>query len=116
MRDEVFLIGRILLALVFIDNGVSHLTKTEGSAQYAGYKGVPNAKLLVQITGVCMLVGGAAVILGILMDLAAVLVAILVVIFAFVMHKFWEESDPQTQAVERAQFMKNISIDPTVQE
>ena len=111
MREEVFWLGRLLFSLVLIDNGIRHLVlNTEGSTQYATYKKIPNAKLMVQITGVCMLLGAAAVILGIVMDLAAFLIAVLMVIFAFTMHKFWEETDPQTQAVERAQFMKNISI------
>ncbi|MEZ5259823.1 MAG: hypothetical protein R2705_23945 [Ilumatobacteraceae bacterium] len=26
------------------------------------------------------------------------------------MHRFWEETDPQTKQVEMAQFMKNIAI------
>jgi putative oxidoreductase len=110
MRNEVFLLGRILFSLVLVGSGIGHLTQTEGSAQYASYKKVPNAKLMVQISGVCMLLGGAAIILGIVMDLAALLVAILVVMMAVAMHKFWEETDPQTKQGEMAHFMKNLSI------
>ncbi len=110
MRDEVFLIGRILFSLVFLRYGIAHLTRTEGSAQYAAYKKVPNATLLVQITGVCMVLGGLTIILGIVMDLAAALTAVLVTVYAFVMHRFWEETDDQTKQVEMSQFMKNISI------
>ncbi len=110
MREEVFWLGRLLFSLVLIGSGIGHLTATEASAQYAEYKKVPNAKLMVQISGVCMLLGGLAVVLGILMDLAGLLIAVLMVIFAVVMHKFWEETDPQTKQVEQAQFMKNISI------
>lgn len=110
MRDEVFLIGRILFALVFIGSGIGHLTQTEGSAQYASYKKVPNAKLMVQLTGVAMLLGGIAVIFGIWLDLAGLLLAILVLVMAFVMHRFWEETDPQTKQVEQAHFMKNVSM------
>ena len=110
MREEVFWLGRLLFSLVLIGSGIGHLTQTEGSAQYAEYKGVPNAKLMVQVTGVLMLIGGLAVVLGVFMDLAAVCIAVLMVVFAVKMHTFWTESDPQTQNIERAQFMKNISI------
>ena len=110
MREEVFWFGRLLFSLVLIGSGIGHLTQTEGSAQYAEYKGVPNAKLMVQVTGVLMLIGGLAVVLGVFMDLAAVCIAVLMVVFAVKMHTFWSESDPQTQNIERAQFMKNISI------
>ena len=110
MRDEVFLLGRILFALVFIGSGIGHLTQTEGSAQYASYKKVPNAKLMVQLSGVAMLLGGIAVIFGIWLDLAGLLLAILVLVMAFVMHRFWEETDQQTKQVEQAHFMKNVSM------
>jgi putative oxidoreductase len=111
MSDEVFWLGRLLFSLVLFDNGYRHLvSNTEASAQYASYKGVPNAKTMVQVTGVLMLLGGLAVVLGIWMDLAGFLVAVLVVIFAVKMHTFWSETDPQSQAVERAQFMKNVAI------
>lgn len=110
MRDEVFWLGRLLFSLVLIGSAFGHLTQTEGSTQYAEYKGVPNARRMVQLTGVLMLLGGLAIVLGVYMDLAAVCIAILVVIYAVKMHNFWAETDPQTQNVERAQFMKNISI------
>ncbi len=111
MRDEVLWLGRLLFSLVLFDNGYRHLvSNTEGSTQYAAFKGVPNAKVMVQVTGGLMLLGGLAVVLGIWMDLAGLCIAILMVIFAVKMHTFWAETDPQTQAIERAQFMKNISI------
>ena len=110
MREEVLLLGRILFSLVFLGSGIGHLTQTEGSAQYAAYKKVPSPKLAVQVSGVAMLLGGVAVILGIWMDLAGLLLAILLLAMAFMMHKFWEETDPQTKQVEMAQFMKNVSM------
>ncbi len=110
MRDEVFLLGRILFSLVFLGSGIGHLTQTEGSAQYAAYKKVPSPKLAVQVSGVLMALGALAVIFGVWMDLAGLCLAVLVLIMAFLMHRFWEETDPQTKQVEMAQFMKNVSI------
>lgn len=110
MRDEVFLIGRIVFSLVFLLYGYRHLTQTEGSAQYASYKRVPAARFMVLFTGIAMGIGGIAVILGIWMDLAALGLAIFVIVAALIMHRFWEEDDAQTRAGELAQFMKNISL------
>ena len=111
MREEVFWLGRLLFSLVFFDNAYRHLvSNTEGSTQYAEYKGVPNARVMVQLTGVLMLLGGLAVVLGVWMDLAGLLIAVLVIIFGVKMHDFWTVTDPQTQAIERAQFMKNVAI------
>jgi len=110
MREEVLLLGRILFSLVFLGSGMGHLMQTEGSAQYAAYKKVPSPKLAVQASGVAMLLGGIAVILGIWMDLAGLLLAVLLLAMAFMMHRFWEETDGQTKQVEMAHFMKNVSI------
>ena len=110
MREVIYLLGRILFSLVFLGSGFAHLTQTAASTQYAEYKKVPNAKLMVQATGGLMVIGGLAVILGIFVDLAGLLLTILVLIYAFVMHRFWEETDPATKAAEQSQFMKNVSI------
>jgi putative oxidoreductase len=110
VRDTVLMIGRILFSLVFIGSGVGHLTQTEGSTQYATFKKVPNAKLMVQLSGVLMLLGGLAVILGIWADLAGLGLALICLIMAFMMHRFWEETDPQTKQGEMASFMKNVSM------
>ena len=106
MRDEVFLIGRIVFSLMFLLYGVRHLTQTEGSAGYAAYKKVPSAKNMVLFTGVAMIAGGLAIIFGVWMDLAAVGIAIFVLAAALFMHRFWEETDDQTRQAEMAQFMK----------
>jgi putative oxidoreductase len=110
MREIVYLVGRILFGLVFIQYGFNHLVKTDGSAQYAAYKKVPSPRLAVQVSGVAMLVGAMAVVLGIWVDLAGLGLAILVVIMAFAMHRYWEETDPQSKAIEQAAFLKNISM------
>jgi uncharacterized membrane protein YphA (DoxX/SURF4 family) len=96
MRDELFLIGRILFASVFLRFGVAHLTQTEGSAQYAAYKGVPRARAAVLVTGVAMLLGGAGVVLGVWMDLAALGLAIFTLVAGIVMHDYWKQTDGQT--------------------
>ena len=110
MRDELFLIGRIVYSLIFLLYGVRHLTQTEGSTAYAAYKKVPSPRFMVLFTGVAMIIGALAVIFGFWMDLAALGIAIFVLAAGLFMHRFWEEEDVQTRQIEMAQFMKNISI------
>jgi uncharacterized membrane protein YphA (DoxX/SURF4 family) len=71
---------------------------------------LPNPKIMVQSSGVALALGGAAIILGVWLDLAGLLAAVLVLIIAFMMHRFWEETDPQTKQTEMVMFMKNLSI------
>ena len=65
---------------------------------------------MVLFTGVAMIAGGLAIILGFWMDLAALGIAVFVMAAALFMHRFWEEDDVQTRQIEMAQFMKNVSI------
>ena len=107
----VILIGRILFALIFIGAGVAgHLGQTAQTAGYAESRGVPNAPLLVRISGVGILAGGLGVMFGVWADLAALGLVAYSLIAAFMVHHFWTDQDPMTQQVEMSMFMKNLSM------
>ncbi|MEM9468121.1 MAG: DoxX family protein [Actinomycetota bacterium] len=109
--DTVMMLGRIIFSVMFIGSGVGHLMDTEGSTAYAAGKGLgDNSKLLVQISGACLALGGVATLLGIWVDLALLLLAILVLIIGFVMHPFWKETDDMAKQMEMSMFMKNLTI------
>jgi len=108
--DVVALIGRILFAALFIGSAFGHLTQTEAMAGYAGSKGVPQPKLAVLASGVLMLVGALMVLLGIWIDLGALLLVIFLVPTALLMHAFWKESDAQARQLEMIQFQKDLAL------
>ncbi len=111
MGSLLVLIGRILFSLIFVGAGIrGHLMETEGTAAYAASRGVPNAKLLVQISGVGITLGGLGVILGVWADLAALGLAAYCLIAAFMVHHFWTDEDPMTQQDQMSHFMKNLSM------
>ena len=108
--DVVALIGRILFAALFIGSAFGHLTQTEAMAGYAGAKGVPQPKLAVLASGVLMLVGALMVLLGIWIDLGALLLVVFLVPTALLMHQFWKESDAQAKQLEMIQFQKDLAL------
>lgn len=108
--EIVMFIGRILFAAMFVLSGINHFTKAEAMTGYAQFKGVPQPKLANLVSGVILLAGGLSVILGIVADLGALVVSILLVIMAVLMHDFWKQSDPQAQQTEMIGFLKNISM------
>lgn len=103
-------IGQILFALIFVNSGISHLTKLDAMTGYAKYKKVPAAKLSVVLSGLMILTGGIFVGLGIYADLGALLLAIFLIPTAFLMHNFWKETDPTSKMNETISFFKDLSL------
>jgi uncharacterized membrane protein YphA (DoxX/SURF4 family) len=108
--DIVFLVGRVLLAVVFLLSAVGHLTQSKGMAQYAASKGVPAAEAGVIASGLVFLLGGLGLVLGVWTDVAALLIALTLVPVSLMMHAFWKESDPQARQGEQINFNKNLAL------
>ncbi len=109
--DVVFLIGRILFALVFLMSGATvHLAKREQGVQYARAYGAPAPEVMVPLSGVAIILGALSVALGVWVDLGALVLAVFLVPTAFLMHAFWKEEDEQAEQTQFAQFMKNIAM------
>jgi len=108
--ETVMFIGRILFAVMFVLSGINHFTKAEAMTGYAQFKGVPQPKLANLASGALMVAGGLSVILGIVADLGALVVSILLVVMAVLMHDFWKQIDPQAKQTEMIGFLKNISM------
>lgn len=108
--DIVFLLARILLAVLVLSSALGHLTQTEGMAQYAASRGIPAAKAGVIVSGLALLAGGVSVLVGIWGDLGALGLAVLFVIFAFGMQSFWKESDPMAKMNTQIAFNKDLAL------
>jgi putative oxidoreductase len=108
--DVVALIGRILFAFLFLGSAFGHFTQSEAMAGYASSRGVPQARLAVLGSGVLMLIGALMVLLGIWLDLGALLLVLFLVPTALLMHPFWKESDAMAKQTEMVNFNKNIAL------
>lgn len=108
--EIVFLIARILLAVLVLFSAIGHLTQTEGMAQFAASRGIPMAKAGVIVSGLGLLAGGLSVLLGIYGDLGALVLAALFLIFAFGMQTFWKETDPMAKMNTQISFNKDLAL------
>jgi putative oxidoreductase len=110
--DVVFLIGRVLFALLFVSSGfMAHLG--EGGKQgreYARSLGAPSPDLLVPLSGIAIIAGGLMIAFGIWADLGALLVVGFLVGITPIMHAFWKVEDPQMQQLQIAMFFKNTAL------
>jgi putative oxidoreductase len=108
--EIIVLVARILFAYLLIGSGFGHLTQTSAMAGYAQSRGLPSPKLAVQVSGLGFLLGGLAILFGIWGDLAALLIAVLLLIIAVMMHAFWKEADATSKMTEMVQFNKDVAL------
>ncbi|WP_062520095.1 DoxX family protein [Demequina silvatica] len=108
--DTVFLIARILIALIFLLSAVGHIASADAMAQYANYKGAPGGKAGVILSGIAMGVGGLMILLGFYGEIGALLIAATLIPVTFFMHAFWKETDAQARQTEQISFNKNLGL------
>ena len=103
------LLGRILIALIFLLSGFGKITGFAGTAGYMASKGVPMVDVLLAITIVIELGGALLIIAGFKARLAAVALFLWMIPVTFIFHNFW--AAPADQAmIQQIMFMKNLSI------
>ncbi|TDD71711.1 DoxX family membrane protein [Jiangella aurantiaca] len=108
--DVVFLIGRILFVALFLASATAHLTDKGAMAGYAESRGVRPARPAVLVTGAQMLLGGLSVLLGVWMDVGAILLGLFTLLTAVLMHGFWKEKEPMSRQQEQTQFFKDTAL------
>ncbi len=107
MRFVAF-VGRQLFSILFIVASASHFDPQTIAA--ATRHGVPAAGLLVPLSGVMALLGGLSVLVGFQARLGAALLAVFLIPVTFLMHNFWSAIDPTLIEIEKAMFMKNLTM------
>ena len=105
----LLLIGRIMFSFIFIRSGINHIVKAKDMTGYAKMKKLPLPALLVPLSGLVVLVGAASIILGLWIDLGALLIAGFCILSGVIFHNFWA-ADATSKQMEKISFLKNISI------
>jgi len=102
------LAGRQLFSVIFIIASAGHFNPhtTEAAAAH----GVPLPDLLVPLSGIIALLGGFSVLLGFQTRIGAWLLVIFLVPVTVMMHNFWSVSDPVALQIEKAMFLKNVTM------
>jgi uncharacterized membrane protein YphA (DoxX/SURF4 family) len=77
---------------------------------YAKYKKLPAAKFGVLISGLFFLLGGIYTVIGLWVDLGALLLAITLVLAAVIFHNYWKETDPTAKQNEMIAFNKDLAL------
>lgn len=109
LHNPFTLVGRVLMAALFLPAGISKITGFAGTVGYIASKGVPLPEVAAIIAIIVEVVGGLALILGFKARWAALLLAVFTLFATFMFHNFWTLPAGQ-QMVQQLMFMKNIAV------
>ena len=109
LQNPLALVGRLLLALLFLPAGISKIAGFAGTAAYIASKGLPLPELGAMIAIIVEVGGGLALIAGFGTRMAALALAVFTLVATFVFHNFW--GVPADQAMmQQLMFYKNIAV------
>ncbi len=109
LQSPLTLVGRLLLAALFLPAGISKIGGFAGTAGYIASKGLPLPEVGAAIAVVVEILGGLALILGFGTRLAALALALFTLVASFFFHNYW--GVPADQAfVQQLMFYKNIAV------
>jgi putative oxidoreductase len=103
------LFGRIAIAAVFIPSGFSKLMNLDGFIASLDGRGVPMASILGPLGAMIEFLAGIAVLVGIHVRFASVLMILFTVAATLIAHRFWE-FEGAARTTQQSQFFKNLAI------
>ena len=103
------LVGRILLAAIFLMSGIGKIGGFAGTAGYMASKGLPMVEVLLVASIVIEIGGALMLILGYKAKLGAAALFLWMIPVTFAFHNFWPAADAAKQ-IEMIMFMKNLGL------
>lgn len=104
------LIGRALIAALFIPAGLMKILGFTGTAGYMAAKGLPMVDVLLVLTIIIELGGGLMLLLGWRAREAALVLFLFLIPVTLIFHPFWNIEDTTATLEQQRNFMKNIAI------
>ena len=109
LQNPLALVGRLLLALLFLPAGFGKLTGFAGTVGYIASVGLPAAQLGAVIAIIVEIGGGIALIAGFGTRLAALVLALFTLVASFFFHNYWAVP-AEAQFMQSLLFYKNIAV------
>lgn len=109
LQNPLSLIGRVLLALLFVPAGFSKIGGFAGTAGYIASQGVPFPELATAGAIGIELGLGLLLLVGLQTRWAALGIALFTVVITFIFHQYWAVPAEQVMMQQQA-FFKNIAV------
>lgn len=103
------LLGRILLAGIFLWSGLGKITGFAATAGYMASKGLPMVEVLLVLTILIEIGGAAMIILGWKARLGAAALFLWMIPVTLIFHNFWAVP-AQEKMIQQIMFYKNLSM------
>ena len=108
-QDVIALVGRILIAYLFIPAGFGKLMGFAGTVGYVASSGLPLPQVGAALAILVELGVGIAFLLGYKTRFAAIVLAVFTVLAAVFFHKYWAVPEAM-KMMQQINFNKNIAI------
>ncbi len=109
LQNPFSLLGRVLIALLFVPSGFGKIVGFSATAGYIASKGVPVPEVATAIA-IAVEVGlGSLLLVGLQTRWAALGIALFTVVITFIFHNFWAMPADQVM-IEQQAFFKNIAV------
>ena len=109
LQNPLSLMGRVLLALLFIPAGFGKISGFAGTVGYIASKGVPLPELCAAIAVGVELGLGLLLLVGFQTRWAALGIAFFTFVISFIFHDYWAAPAAQMMMQQQA-FFKNIAV------
>lgn len=103
------LIGRILIAQIFLLSGLSKIFNFAGTSAYMASKDLPLVTVLLVLTIIIEIGGSLMILLGWKARIGAILLFLWMIPVTFIFHNFWAVPADQ-QMVQQIMFQKNLAM------
>ena len=108
-HDTMALVGRALIALLFIPAGWAKIGGFAGTAGYIASKGIPLPEVAAAIAVAAELGLGILLLVGFQTRWSALLLAVFIAVITPMFHNFWAMPEAQVMMQKQA-FFKNLAI------
>ncbi len=109
LQNPLALLGRILIAALFVPAGWGKIAGFEGTVGYIGSVGLPLPAVAAAIAIVVELGGGLALLFGFGTRIAALALAVFTLVASFFFHAYWAVP-PEAVMVQQLMFFKNVAV------
>ena len=109
MQNPLSLLGRLLLAALFLPAGIGKLTGFAATAGYISSVGLPLPELAAALALTVEIAGGVALLIGFGTRAAALVLAVFTLSASYFFHNYWAAPADQ-QFMQQLLFFKNVAV------